>query len=89
MKNTSVNRRGVNVGDVLLISQRKTPRSMWPIGKVTRLVKSSDNIVRGAVLYSKGVLINRPINLLYPLEIPSRCGPDSDANDVTSDSKPN
>ena len=49
-KHSSVNRRGVNVGDVLLISQRKTPRSMWPIGKVTRLVKSSDNIAD--ILYS-------------------------------------
>ena len=55
-------------GDVVLIHD-KLPRGTWRMGIVTKLTKSRDGESRAATvrLPSKGTL-NRPLNLLYPLE---------------------
>ena len=73
------NTSAIKVGDVVIINQRNMPRNSWPLGKVVRLVKSSDELVRGAVLTSRGGQLSRPLNLLYPLEISSEISADQRA----------
>ena len=66
----------IDVGDVLLVNQKQTPRISRPLGKVLHQIKSPDGHVRGAELRpSKGGTLRRPLNMLYPLEISS--------NDIT------
>ena len=59
----------VSVGDVVLIHQKHIGRNSWPLGKVDRVICSSDGQVRGAELRTEGGQLNRPINLLHPLEM--------------------
>ena len=45
---------------------------MWSVAKVEKVLLSNDNKVRGAtikyLINGKAVVINRPINKLYPIE---------------------
>ena len=59
----------VSVGDVVLVHQKQVARNSWPLGKITRLISSPDGEVRGAELRTENGKLNRPINLLYPLEM--------------------
>ena len=48
----------------------KCPRGAWKIGKITEVVVSRDGERRSAkIKLSSGITINRPLNLLYPLEL--------------------
>ena len=48
----------------------KCPRGAWKIGKITEVVVSRDGERRSAKLkLPSGITINRPLNLLYPLEL--------------------
>ena len=58
-----------NVGDVVLIKD-DVPRGQWKMGKLTRLRKSQDGNIRSAELQTTtGKMMNRPLNLLFPLEV--------------------
>ena len=47
----------------------KLPRGAWKMGKISELILSRDGKIRSArILLSSGNIINRPLNLLYPLE---------------------
>ena len=47
----------------------KGPRGTWKIGKIEELITSRDGQIRSAkVRLSSGIIVNRPLNLLYPLE---------------------
>ena len=59
----------ISVGDVVLVHQKQVARNSWPLGKITRLISSPDGEVRGAELRTADGKLNRPINLLYPLEM--------------------
>ena len=57
-------------GDVVLVKEDVQPRNSWKTGRITEVLKGSDGIVRAArILVSKGKILERPINLLIPLEI--------------------
>jgi hypothetical protein len=76
------------VGEAVLVDDSPKSRSTWKIGKVERLIRSHDNVVRTVdvrVVYGnpdqqsladlksfKTAVISRPLNLLYPLEIDPR-----------------
>ena len=46
------------------------PRGMWRLGEIIQLVHSRDGEIRSAkVQTSSGKVLNRPLNLLYPLEV--------------------
>ena len=71
----SVPEKQIKLGDVVLIHD-KLPRNRWKMGLVLELFEGKDGLVRGGKLrtLSKSERIshmNRPINKLYPLEIPS------------------
>ena len=64
----------VSVDDVVLIHSSEQPRTFWRLGRVKELLVGKDGEVRGAVLRVSGgrkpTVLQRPIQLLYPLEIP-------------------
>ena len=57
------------VGDILLIIGDSKNRGEWKKGRVQRLVKGRDGVVRGVVLLHNGRRIERPLQLVCPLEI--------------------
>eukprot|EP00731_Ephydatia_muelleri_P005901 Em0003g149a len=66
----------INFGDVLLIHDPAQPRAQWRIGKVEKLLQGSDGLVRCASLRvlrsgTTTILLNHPLQLLYPLEFGS------------------
>ena len=57
------------------------PRTLWRLGRVTKLNHSKDNEVRSVILKvgdrdKKYTTLERPIELVYPLEINSNVGED-------------
>ena len=65
--------RSPNVGDIVVVHDDNHPRLMWKLGKVEGLLEGHDGIVRGALVrvHSRtgSVVLKRPVQLLYPLEI--------------------
>jgi hypothetical protein len=59
------------IDEVVLIVGEEKNRGKWLEGRVIRHVKGKDGIIRGAILLHKGNCFERPIQLLYPLEIRS------------------
>ena len=57
-------------GDVVLIKDNY-PRGSWKLGKVQSLIPSQDGEIRAAtILLPSKRSLNRPINLLFPIECP-------------------
>ena len=64
----------VNIGDVVVVHDEDHPREFWKLALVERLITGKDGHIRGAVLKlltKNGQFTNlqRPLQLLYPLEI--------------------
>ena len=66
IKSTTV---GPNEGDIVLIKGDEKNRNKWKMGKVTKLIRGKDNVVRGVKLQCAKSTIERPIQLIYPLEL--------------------
>ena len=65
----------VKPGDIVLIHDQGHPRGFWKIRQVESLIVARDGLVRGASLRlpSKSChqdRLQRPLQLLYPLEVP-------------------
>ena len=61
----------VNVGEVVLVIGEEKNRGQWKKGKVLRVIKGRDGILRGVVLLDKRHEIERPIQLVCPLKVRS------------------
>ena len=57
------------VGEVVLVVGDEKNRGEWKKGKVSHLIQGKDGIVRGVILFHKGHTIERPLQLVCPLEI--------------------
>ena len=57
------------VGDIVLVVGEEKNRGEWKKGRVVRVVKGKDGVVRGVELLHKGHTIERPLQLICPLEI--------------------
>ena len=55
--------------DVIPIKGKERNRSKWKIGVVERLIQGQDGVIRGAQLKAGKTLIERPLQLLYPLQL--------------------
>ena len=56
------------IGDIVQLKE-DLPRGSWKLGKIVELITSNDGNIRAAkVLLSTKNVVNRPLNLLYPLE---------------------
>jgi hypothetical protein len=68
----------ITKGDVVIVHDDNLPRGLWKLGKVEELFPGRDGKIRGAAvkLPSTGrqhSTLNRPIQLLYPLEVGGGC----------------
>ncbi|XP_068671293.1 uncharacterized protein [Montipora foliosa] len=57
------------VGEVVLVVGDEKNRGEWEKGKVMCLIQGEDGVVRGVILLHKGHTIERPLQLVCPLEI--------------------
>ncbi|XP_068670957.1 uncharacterized protein [Montipora foliosa] len=74
--------RKVQVGDVVCIHEKTTPRQLWRLGRVQRLLPGPDGEVRSAVVKVKSGNLpssewRRPLQRLYPLEVKLNTEPDN------------
>ena len=66
----------VHPGDVVLVYDT-TPRGFWKLARISKFISGPDGHVRGAVLKvaspdKKTHTLKRPLQRLYPLELPNR-----------------
>ena len=66
----------VAVGDVVVVHDEHLPRGLWRLGKVVSVMEGRDRFFRAATVKvssksGEKLLLNRPIQLLYPLEVQS------------------
>ena len=52
---------------VVMVVDPQLPRSLWPIGKITKVYPSDDGTVRSADVNIKGTIYTRPVTKLVPL----------------------
>ncbi|XP_062582984.1 uncharacterized protein LOC134244753 [Saccostrea cucullata] len=65
------------MGDVVLVKD-ELPRGTWKVGRLCELTVSRDGQIRsGKVLLPNKKTLNRPLNLLYPIE----CSKETESND--------
>ena len=57
------------VGEIVLIIGDEKNRGEWRKGKVVRLIKGKDDVVREVTLLHKRHTIDRPLQLVCPVEI--------------------
>ena len=74
------------IGEIVLIVPDKKNQGEWKKGKVVRHIREKDGVVQGLSLLHKGHHIDRPLNLVYPLEI--RQAVASDKGVPTAQSQP-
>jgi len=61
-------RRNLSVGDSVLIVNEKTPRSLWPIGRVSEVYPDSSGFVRRVKVITQKSTLDRPVSKLCLLE---------------------
>ena len=57
-----------NVGDLVLLSDKDSPRGKWPLARITKVMPGVDGIVRVAEVQTKEGRYVRPTARLYKLE---------------------
>ena len=58
------------VNDIVIVYDKRQPRHLWKLGRIIDLIIGKDDIIRGAKLkLGTGAIIQRPLNLLYLLEV--------------------
>jgi len=60
--------RNVRVGDLVLLAEDNVKRGQWPMGRVTRVIHGSDDLVRSAVVKTATGELHRPIVKMCLLE---------------------
>ena len=53
--------------DIVLLVDGGVPRGQWPLGRVTRVKRGADGLVRSVDVLSRGVIVQRPITKLVKL----------------------
>jgi hypothetical protein len=62
-------RRNFTPGDIVLIVDETSPRSLWPLGRIVRVKPNSkDGYVRRVVLKTKSTVLERPVDKIVLLE---------------------
>ena len=60
-------------GSIVIVKDNHLPRSNWKLGRIIRLIPSSDSRIRAAeVLLPGRSVVSRAINCLFPLELPDK-----------------
>ena len=61
-------RPNLEVGDIVIISDPKSPRGHWPMGRITKVHPDAEGVVRSAIIKTKSGFFVRPITKLCLLE---------------------
>ena len=77
-------------GDIVVIQDPNMPRGFWKVARITKLLMGKDGRARGAILKvsargDQATTLQRPLQLLYPLEIHCSASKDDEAS---SDEQP-
>ena len=72
------------IREIVLVVGENRNRGKWKKAKVVQHVKGRDGVVRGVVLLHKGNRIQRPLQLVCPLEIRSYSKEPTEVNNTTS-----
>lgn len=72
--NLSVKHPNLSVGEVVIVHDEHLPRGLWKLGRIQEVMMGRDGQIRGATVRMavrdrQQVLLRRPIQLLYPLEV--------------------
>ena len=59
----------INEGDVVMIKGESKKRGKWKIGIISKLFQCRDDQIGGARVKTPRRYLDRPIQLLYPLEL--------------------
>ena len=62
-------------GDVVIIKSEEKNRGQWKLGIIEELITGQDGVVRAAKLRAGKSIMERPVQLLYPLELSSERSP--------------
>ena len=57
------------IGEIVLVVEDEKKRGRWMKGKVVKYVKGNDGVMRGVIVLHKGNYLERPVQLVCPLEI--------------------
>ena len=61
-----------SIGDIVIVKDEAHSRNHWKLGRIVKLHTSHDSEHRSAAVKTgNGRTVNRPINLLYPIECPA------------------
>ena len=68
------NHTSIAVGDIVVVHEDNQPRGQWRLGRIDNLIPSADDKVRAAVVRvvtksGRPVLMKRPVQRLFPLEV--------------------
>ncbi|OXA43305.1 uncharacterized protein LOC110858916 [Folsomia candida] len=66
--------RDPKIGDIVLVGADNKKRFEWPLGRILKLNKGRDGQYRSALVKTAKGFLDRPLQRLYPLEVP--CGND-------------
>ena len=70
------------IGEIVLIINEEKNRGEWKKGRVLRHIRARDRVIRGVDLLHKGNEIQRPLQLVCPLEIRSRLVREGNAEEL-------
>jgi len=62
-------RRNFQIGDIVLLTDEKSPRGLWPLARITGVkTNQRDRLVRSVTLKTKSSTLERPIDKIVLLE---------------------
>ena len=76
----------IAICDIVVVYEPELPRTLWRLGKVEHLIRGSDGAVRDALVRVNSgkkntSFLRRPTQHLYPLEVCSDSGKDTDSGE--------
>ena len=77
----------ININDVVMIKGDEKNRGKWKIGIIENIFMGKDNIIRSVRIRTGKSIIERPIQLLYPMEL--RCDSKTATRNTQDDKKLN
>ena len=64
----AVKQPNFKVDDLVLLMDDNSPRSLWPMGRITEVIMGRDNLVRTVKVRTRQSVLSRPITKIVPLE---------------------
>ena len=83
MSKTSQKPSYLSTGDIIIVHSEKLPRGLWKLGKIQEFLLGRDGHTRAAVVKTtandgRSVLLRRPVQLLYSMELRGHSGTSAD-----------